>query len=387
LLYFDHNATTIVAPEVADVFDRAVREVFGNASSTHRSGQLAREGLESARKTIAAFVGAPAAQIVFTSGGTEANNLALFGLARSVGHGHIVTSAIEHPSVLECCRQLEREAFELSVVPVDRDGVLDPAAVERAITAQTLLVSIMHANNETGAVQPIEQITRLVQDRRGAGQQIYLHSDGVQALGKMQVNVDALGIDLYSMSAHKVFAPKGIGALYVRRTVPLRGVQFGGKHERERRAGTENVPGAIAFACALDLCCEDRINLAELRDEFESELMRRLPGVEIQSKTVNRLPNTSNVLFRGIAADALVIALDMKGIAVSTGSACSSGSIEPSQVLLAMGLTREEAKSTVRFSFGRYNTQKDIETLADAVVTCAGRLRVTQRMEAELVQH
>lgn len=301
--------------------------------------------------------------------------------------GHIITSAIEHPSVLESCRQLEREGFELSVVPVNRDGVIDPDGIERAITTDTVLVSIMHANNETGALQPIEQIARLVQERRAAGQQIYLHSDGVQALGKIHVDVQALGTDLYSISAHKVFAPKGIGALYVRRTIPMRGIQFGGKHERERRAGTENVPGAIAFARALELCSDDRRKLTELRDEFETQLMRRVPEIQIQCNAAKRLPNTSSVLFGGIAAEALVIALDMKGIAVSTGSACSSGSIEPSHVLLAMGLTRHEAKSTVRFSFGRYNTRKDIETLLEAVVDCVGKLRAPRSMQAQVAYH
>jgi cysteine desulfurase len=385
LLYFDHNATTSVAPEVADAMDRAVRHVFGNASSTHSAGQQARGHLETARKTIAEFIGASAAQVVFTSGGTEANNLALLGLAGSPRGGHVITSAIEHPSVLEPCRQLQREGFEVSFAPVNASGVVDINAVERMLTSRTVLISIMHANNETGAIQPISEIAHLVEQRRSAGQQIYFHSDGVQALGKIDFNVQALSVDLYSLSGHKAFAPKGVGALYVRRTVPVRGIQLGGKHERERRAGTENVPGAVAFARAIELIRSNRTNLAELRDYFETHLAGRLDDIEVHSNQVHRLPNTSNVLFRGVSAEALLIALDRRGIAVSTGSACSSGSIEPSHVLLAIGRTREQAKSSVRFSFGRYNTLAEIEELVGAVVACVERLRATRSSEAQLV--
>jgi cysteine desulfurase len=385
LLYFDHNATTFVAAEVADAMDRAIREVFGNASSTHAAGQLARDRLESSRKTVGKFLGVSPGGIVFTSGGTEANNLAILGLARNLPKGHVVTSAVEHPSVLESCKHLELEGFPVSYVPVDRTGVVDPGAVERVLNERTVLVSVMHANNETGAIQPLSELSKLVQERRAAGQEIYLHSDGVQAVGKIEVDLQALGVDLYSISAHKLFAPKGIGALYVRRSVPLRGLQLGGKHERERRAGTENVPGAVAFARALELCRDRGANVTELRDWFEEQLTDHLPDVSINAVGAPRLPNTSNVLFRGVAAQALVIALDLKGIAASTGSACSSGSTDPSPVLLAMGLTRGEAKSSVRFSFGRYNTPDDVEQLVDAVVTCVRKLRAARTVESPVV--
>lgn len=366
--------------------DAAVREVYGNPSSTHSAGQSARDRLEQARRTVANFISASAAQIVFTSGGTEANNLAILGIARSASHeGHVITTAIEHPSVLESCRQLQREGIEVTFVPVDRGGMVDVEAVEASITRRTVLISVMHANNETGVVQPIAEIAHMVQERRALGQEIYLHSDGVQAVGKIDVDVQALGVDLYSMTAHKVFAPKGVGALFVRKTVPLRGIQLGGRHERERRAGTENVPGIVAFARALELCSGNKENVAHLRDYFETRLLERIPDIEINARGSLRLPNTSNILFRGISAEALVIALDMRGIAASTGSACSSGSIEPSHVLIAMGLTRDEAKSSVRFSFGRYNTVEEVEQLIDAVGACVSRLCAVRPVETQFV--
>ncbi len=372
MLYFDHNATTFIASEVADAMDAAQRGVFGNASSTHRAGQLAREHLEKARSVVASSINAAPNEIVFTSGGTESNNLAILGLIQG-SQDQVVTTAIEHPSVLECCRQLKN----VTVAPV--------AEISRHITDETTLVSVMHANNETGTLQPIAKLAALVRERRAGGQTIFLHSDGVQAVGKIEVDVKALGVDLYSMSAHKVFGPKGVGALFVRRTVPLRAIQVGGRHERERRAGTENVPGAVAFARALELCDKGHEELAELRDDFEAQVLGQVKRVEINGWGSPRLPNTSNLLFRGVSAEALVIALDMRGMAVSTGSACSSGSIEPSHVLLAMGRSREEAKSSVRFSFGRYNTRDEIKQLADAVTACVGRLRSARRVETQLV--
>jgi cysteine desulfurase len=372
LLYFDHNATTFLAPEVADAMASALRGAFGNASSIHRAGQIAREHLDRARQGVAAAIQASPVEIVFTSGGTESNNLAILGLVRP-GNGHVVTTTVEHPSVLETCRQLKN----VSVVPVEE--------VSRSITGETVLVSVMHANNETGTLQPIAELAKLVAERRASGQRIFLHSDGVQTVGKIDVNVRALGADLYSMSAHKIFGPKGVGALFVRRGVPLHPVQFGGRHERERRAGTENVPGIVAFARALELCREGNERVTELRDYFETEVLRRVDDVEINGGNAPRLPNTSNLLFRGVSAEALVIALDMRGMAVSTGSACSSGSVEPSHVLLAMGRSREEAKSSVRFSFGRYNTHEEIEELVDAVAACVGKLRRSRVRENQLV--
>jgi cysteine desulfurase len=366
LPYFDHNATTFLAPEVAETMAAALRDVYGNASSVHGPGQAARRHLESARRTVAGFLGASATELVFTSGGTEANNLAILGMAR--GGKHIVTTSIEHPSVLECVRQLGREGVDVSIV--------DAAAIEGSLRDDTVLVSVMHANNEMGAIQPLREIAVLVERRRQGGQTIYFHSDGVQAAGKIPVDVRELGVDLYSLSAHKLFAPKGVGALYVRKGTPLGGIQYGGRHERERRAGTENVPAAMAFARAVELANGGAgASVAKLRDDFEEELAKRLPWVEVNGSEKERLPNTSNVLFRGVSGEALVIALDLQNMAVSTGSACSSGSIEPSHVLLAMGRSREEACSSVRFSFGRYNTAGEIEALVDATARAAEKLR------------
>lgn len=386
MLYFDYNATTPVAPEVAAAMATALRDVFGNASSTHRFGQAARQQLESARRKIAGFLGAAPSDLVLTSGGTESNNLAILGLFRGMARDrmHAVTSTIEHPSVLECFRQLERDGVEVSYVGPGADGIVDAAAISNAMTDRTFLVSLMHANNETGAIQPIREVAALVQQRRAAGQKIYLHSDGAQAFGKIGTTVAQTGADLYSISGHKLYAPKGVGALYVARNVPLQGVQLGGKHERERRAGTENVPAAIAFARALDLYSpEEAASIAALRDSFENGVLSAVESVEVNGTTDRRLPNTSNLLFRDVSAEALLIALDLEGIAVSTGSACSSGSIDPSPVLLAMGRSKAAAKSSIRFSFGRYNSPQDVDRLTESVIVCVRKLRNTRVPEVQ----
>jgi cysteine desulfurase len=271
-------------------------------------------------------------------------------------------------------------------LPVDGRGLIDVDDVERALRPHTVLVSVMHANNEVGTIQPIREIAAAVRERRAAGQEIYFHSDGVQALGKIDVDVQQLGVDLYAVSAHKIFGPKGVAGLFVRKGTPLRGIQYGGRHERGRRPGTENVPGAIAFARAVELCTPNDLSyLAALRDLFEAEIRAEVWEIEINGAIENRLPNTSNLLFSGLSAEALVIALDMKGIAVSTGSACSSGSVEPSHVLLAMGRSREEARSSVRFSFGRYNTREDVKRLLEAVIACVRQIRNTKQ-ERRLVE-
>jgi cysteine desulfurase len=373
LLYFDHNSTTPLAPEVADALSAALRELYGNPSSTHRAGQLARQALEQARRTIAQALRVSPAEIVFTSGGTESNNLAILGLLRNLPKPeHAVTLAIEHPAVLEPFRQLENEGMQVTYAK-------SADAVVAALRDDTALVSVMHANNETGAIQPVAEIASAVAGRRAAGQAIYFHSDGVQSFGK--IPVDLTGIDLYSISAHKIFGPKGIGALFVRKNTPLGRIQFGGRHERERRPGTENVPAAVAFVRAVELA----VPLAPgSRDTFESILLSRLPDIQMNAADGPRLPNTSNVLFRGVSAEALVIALDMRQMAVSTGAACSSGSLEPSHVLLAMGLSREDARSSIRFSFGRYNTATEVSALADAVVESVNKLRFRAIREARL---
>ena len=381
MLYFDHNATTFVASEVADTLHFAMREVFGNPSSTHRPGQRARQELERARRGIADFMGAEPAELVFTSGGTEANNLAILGLVRTVNSQtkHVVTTAIEHPSVLDVVRQLKSQGVGVSVGPVGAGGVVNAAEVAQALRPDTVLVSVMHANNEVGTLQPIAEIGAAVRARRAAGQPVYFHSDGVQALGKVDVDMRQLNVDLYSISGHKIFAPKGVGGLFVRQGTPLRGIQHGGRQERERRAGTENVPGAMAFARATELCRADTAGLGELRDFFEAGMLGSVRGVEVNGAPERRLPNTSNLLFRELSAESLVIALDMRGIAASTGAACSSGSVEPSHVLLAMGRSRDEAKSSVRFSFGRYHTHADVEALIEGVRGCVAKLQATRR--------
>ncbi|HWD98979.1 MAG TPA: cysteine desulfurase family protein [Bryobacteraceae bacterium] len=388
MLYFDHNATTPVASEVAEAMTAAVRDVFGNPSSTHQHGQCARQHLENARRRIAGALEIAPAEFVFTSGGTESNNLAILGLMRNLPEArkHAITTTIEHPSVLETFRQLEREGVDVAYVGVDRDGRVDTREIAHHLRPETALVSVMHANNETGVIQPIEEIAAIVRSRREAGQRIWFHSDGVQAMGKIPVNLRTLDIDLYAVSAHKIYAPKGIGGLFVRKGVPLGSTHHGGRHERERRPGTENVPAAVAFAVAMEFCAApDARSTAELRDSFEAKVLSALPDVEVNGGAASRLPNTSNLLFRGVSGEGLLIALDIQGMAVSTGSACSSGSIEPSQVLLSMGRSREEAKSSVRFSLGRYNTNEEVDRLAEAVIACTGQLRKSHKSEAQLV--
>ena len=389
MLYFDHNATTFVAPEVAEVMAAAARDVYGNASSVHASGQLARQHLELSRRTIAEFLNASPPELVFTSGGTESNNLAILGLVRSLpaGDKHVITSTIEHPAVLETCRQLEHEGANVTYVGPGATGIVDPDEIERNLRPSTVLISVMHANNEIGTIQPIAALGALVRRRRQAGQHIYLHSDGVQAVGKIDVDIEELGGDLYSLTAHKIFGPKGIGALFVRKGTPLAGIQYGGRHERERRPGTENVPGAMAFARAIELCAANTTSLlVDLRNRFENEILHALPNVERNGAADRRLPNTSNLSFRRVSGEAMVIALDMRGIATSTGSACSSGSIEPSPVLLAIGRTRDEARSSVRFSFGRYNTLQDVNALIEAVIASARQLHKPATQEHRLVE-
>ena len=315
--YFDHNATTPVSPEVFEAMAPLLREDFGNASSIHHYGQRAKRHLESARRQVAGLIHAQPQEIVFLSGGTEADNLAVFGTVRNAARAarHVITTAIEHPAVLGACAQLEREGVEVTRVAVSAEGVVDPEAIRRALRPETVLVSVMHANNELGTVQPIGEIARVA---REAG--VAFHSDGVQALGKIPVDVAALGVDLYSVSGHKVYAPKGEGALFVRRGTAIGSVQFGGHHERDRRPGTENVPGAVALGRAAEWLAENQDAEAErlraLRDGLERALLDRVPACGVNGAGAPRTPNTSNMYFDGIAGEALVIALDLKGFAV-----------------------------------------------------------------------
>ena len=365
--YFDYNATSPVSPEAIEAMLPVLTDAYGNASSIHQFGQLARQRLEEARRQVAALVGAAKpTEIVFVSGGTEANNLAITGTVRS--GGHVITSTIEHPAVLQVCENLDAE---VTFVPVGASGLVDPEDIRKALRQETVLITVMHANNEIGTVQPIEAIARIA---REAG--VTFHCDGVQAAGKLPLKPVA---DLYTISGHKFGAPKGVGALYVRDKVKLAPLQRGGRQERERRPGTENVPGAVAMGRAAEWAmqnlAQESARIAGLRDRLEQGIANSVPGVRINCRESQRTPNTSNVMFEGIEGEAMVIALDLKGFAVSSGAACSSGAVEPSHVLTAIGLHRDDARSCLRFSLGRQNDEAQVDALIEAVVASAAHLR------------
>jgi cysteine desulfurase len=364
--YFDHNATTPVAPEVLEAMLPVMTEVYGNASSIHHFGQVARQRLDAARKQVAGMLGGEPHEIVFTSGGTEADNLATFGVA---GGGHVVTTTIEHPAVLAAAGQMDH-----TLVPVDGRGLVDPGGIRHALRPNTKLISVMHANNEVGTIQPIAEIARMAAE---AG--VTLHSDGVQAVGKIPVRVADLGVALYALSGHKIGAPKGVGALYVRKGTSVKAMMYGGRHERERRAGTENVAGAVALGRAAEWIAEhgeaENRRQGVLRDRLERSILDRIPDTRVNGAGAPRVANTTNMRFDGIDSDALLIALDLQGFAVSSGAACSSGAPEPSHVLLAMGLSRLEARSSIRFSLGRSNTVEQVDALVEALVDSVTHLR------------
>jgi cysteine desulfurase len=374
--YFDYNATTPVSPEVLEAMVECLGQVYGNASSIHHFGQAAKQRLEMARRQTAALIGCHPREIVFLSGGTEADNLALFGIVRqAAGRArHVVTTAIEHPAVLNACAQLEREGAAVTYLRPGADGIVDPDDIRRALRPETVLVSVMHANNELGTVQPIAEIAAIT---RAAG--VYLHTDGVQALGKIPVDVDALGVDLYSMSGHKIYGPKGVGALYVRQGTRLGAIQFGGHHERDRRPGTENVPGAAAFGCAAEVAgarlAAEGERIAGLRGRLERAILERLPHTGVNGSRAARTPNTTNIYFDYLDGEALVIALDLRGFAVSGGAACSSGAVEPSHVLTAIGLPAGRARASIRFSLGRGTTADQVDALVEAVAASVAHLR------------
>jgi len=378
--YFDHNATTPVAPEVLETLVSCLGQVYGNASSIHHFGQAAKQRLEAARRQVAALIHADATEVVFTCGGTEADNLAVIGAVHAApsptsgAAKHVITSAIEHPAVLSACTQLEREGVAVTRVKAGSAGVVNPDDVRAALRPETVLISVMHANNELGTVQPIVEISRIAREAA-----VPLHVDGVQALGKIPVDVSALGADLYSMSGHKLYAPKGVGALYVRKGTRLAPLAFGGHQERELRPGTENVPGAVALGAAAQLAgrnlAADSERLAALRDRFENTVLGRISGAGVNGARWSRTPNTSNLYFDGVDGEALVIALDLRGFAVSTGAACSSGAIAPSHVLTAIGLGADRARASMRFSLGRANTAAEVDGLADALEASVAHLR------------
>jgi cysteine desulfurase len=376
-VYLDYNSTTPVDPEVLAAMLPFLAENFGNASSIHSPGQAARGAVDRARESVAALLGAKSGEIVFTSGGTEGDNLAIFGVvaATTGAKKHVITSAIEHHAVLNSCQELERQGIAVTFVPVGSNGIVDPEDVRRALRPETVLISVMHANNELGTIQPVEEIGRIA-----AEADVYFHCDAVQAAGKLPLDVNRIGADLLSISAHKIYGPKGVGALYVRAGTALAPQFHGGHHERDRRPGTENVPGIVGLGKAAELA---RINLAaaeskrvaELRDRLEQNLHAAIPSIRVNGDTNRRVANTSNLAFSGAGGEALVIALDLQGIACSTGAACSSGAIEPSHVLLAIGLSPDDARSSLRFSLGRHTNSEEIDYATSMIPAAVERLR------------
>lgn len=368
--YFDHNASTPPSPEALEAFTQASLTAIGNPTSIHSDGQAARRVVEQARQDVARLLGCQPKEIVFTSGGTESDNLAMFGVVAK----HVIISAIEHPAVLEPAAELERRGVRVTRVGVDSQGLVNLDGLRNALTPETGLISIMHANNETGALQPLREISEIA---RQAG--AVLHSDGVQAAGKVPLDMAGLGVDLYSITGHKFGGLKGAGALYVREGVKLRRSQFGGRHERERRPGTENVAGIAALGAAAGWLWEngdaEGQRLEALRGRLEQSILARIPGATVNSAATARTPNTSNIAFGGLDGEAMLIALDLAGFSVATGAACSSGAVNPSHVLTAMGLSRDQAKSCLRLSLGRGNTPDQVDALVEALASVVARLR------------
>jgi cysteine desulfurase len=375
-VYFDYNATTPVDHEVLEAMLPFFAEEFGNASSIHSVGQRARAAVERARESVAALVGARPSEITFTSGGTESDNLAIFGVVAASGgeRKHVITTQIEHHAVLNACQALEAQGVEVTYVPVSREGIVDPNEIRRALRPETVLITVMHANNELGTLQPIAEVGRIA-----AEADVYFHTDAVQSAGKLPLDVAELGVDLASISGHKLHAPKGVGALYVRKGTRLRPILFGGHHERDRRPGTENVAGIVGLGKAAELARtrlpEEPRRLAGLRDRLERGLLEEVPHARVNGQQALRTPNTSNITFSFVEGEALVIALDLKGVACSTGAACSSGAVEPSHVLTAIGLPPEESRASLRFSLGRDNTPEDVEFALSVVPGVVEHLR------------
>ncbi|MEP6900604.1 MAG: cysteine desulfurase NifS [Actinomycetota bacterium] len=380
-VYLDNSATTPIDREVFAAMLPFLTDKFGNASSIHFFGQEARAAIDRARHQVAELINARPAEIVFTSGGTEANNLAIRGLieANDKYGKHIITSDIEHSAVKEVCIDAEKRGFEVTYLPVYEDGIVRIEDVRNALRDDTFLITVMTANNEIGTIQPVEEIGRLVRELREKGKKIWFHTDAVQAVGKIAVDIEEIGCDLLSISAHKIYAPKGVGALYVRRGVRLHKQNIGGHQERERRGGTENVPFIAAFGKACELAkknlATDTARLACLRNKLENEVGEKITDLVFNGKPESRLPNIANISFRFIEGEGLLINLDMQGIAVSTGSACSSGSLEPSPVIRALGRNDDLARGAIRFSFGKENTAEDVEYLLEVLPKAVENLR------------
>jgi cysteine desulfurase len=384
-VYLDNNATTPVLPAVLDAMRPFFEEHFGNASSIHHHGQETRGAVERARESVAALLNCRASEVVFTSGGTEADNLAIFGLARS--GDHVITSTIEHHAVLNACKHLQESGCEVTFVPVDGRGLVDPDDIQRAVRPNTKLITVMMANNETGVLQPVQEIGKIA-----AQADVYFHTDGIQAAGKVALDVKKIGCDLLSISGHKMHAQQGIGALYVRKGTILQPMLYGGSHERSRRAGTENVPAIVGLGKAAELAHQallrgDMDKMATLRDRLQAGILGAVEATGVNGEGAPRVPNTTNTYFDYIEGEALVIALDLKGLAISTGAACSSGAIEPSHVLTAMGMSPERARASIRFSLGKQNTSEEVEFALELIPATVARLRELSPIYKAVVNH
>ncbi len=380
-IYFDHNATTPVDPAVAETIARVMTGEFGNASSVHHFGQRAKAILDEARSAVAALIAAEPSEIVFTSGGTESDNFALRGVAEALeptGKRHLIASSIEHEAVLVTLRALARRGWRTTLLPVDQTGIVDPEALRSAMADDTVIVSVMHANNEIGTIQPIGELARIAHDR-GA----LFHTDAVQSVGKIPVDVRALGVDFLSLSAHKFNGPKGVGALWIKRGSRVTSILTGGKHERNRRAGTENVPGIAGLGVAAQLAKKkltgEAARLGSLRNRLEEAILARVSGTAINGSREPRVPNTTNISFDAVEAESLLIALDLEGVAVSTGSACSSGTLEPSHVLRAMGLPSPRTQNSIRLSLGAGNTEAEVDFVVSKLPPIVDKLRSLTR--------
>jgi cysteine desulfurase len=373
-VYLDHNASTPVHPEVVAEMLPYFADVFGNPSSVHAFGRAARDAVDTARERIGRLLGVSPEEIIFTSGGTESDNFAVKGLAWARGRGHLITSQVEHHAVLRTCQWLESQGFAVTYLPVDRYGMVDPDDVRRALRADTIGVSIMHANSEVGTIQPVAAIGALTRERG-----IPFHVDAVQTLGKIPLDVHALGVDVMSFSSHKIYGPKGVAGLYLRKGTRMAAVQHGGDHERRRRAGTENVPGIVGFGKAVEVRGREMHVEAErvraLRDRLWEGVRARLEEVRLNGHPTERLPGTNNIVFRHVESESIVLGLDLKGVAVSAGSACTAGHVEPSHVLVAMGVPLDWAVGAVRFSLGRSTTAEDIDYVIECLEPIVRRLR------------
>lgn len=377
-IYLDHSATTPVAPEVLEAMLPYFGEKFGNASSLHSFGLEAKEALEDSRAKVASLLGAQPEEIIFTSGGTESDNLALKGIgyrSKEKGLGnHIIISSIEHPAILETCRKLETQGFEVTYLPVTKDGLVDPGTLESAIKKETVLISVMHANNEIGTIQPLKEIGELAEEK-----DVFFHTDAVQTAGKIPIDVNDMGLDLLSISAHKLYGPKGVGALYVRKGTRLDSIVQGGGHERGLRSGTENVAGIVGLARAADLASQEMASeakrLSDLRDKLAKMVLGSVKEAWINGSMIKRLPGNLNFGFRYVEGESLLLFLDSRGIAVSTGSACSSKKLEPSHVLMSLGLKPEECHGSLRITMGRSNTEEDVDYVARSITEAVERFR------------